>query len=50
LCRPHAHGLIAKSPRTCPWRGTHQYGHNVMSRTMYLRERHFPNVYAGVKH
>ncbi len=47
--RLHAHGLIAKIPRTRRWRVTH-YGRNVMGTTMYLREHHFPNVYSGVVH
>jgi hypothetical protein len=44
--RLHAHGLIAKIPRTRRWRVTH-YGRNVMGTSMYLREHHFPNVYAS---
>jgi hypothetical protein len=47
--RLHAHGLIAKIPRTRRWRVT-DYGRKVMGTTMYLREHHFPNVYAGVMH
>lgn len=47
--RLHAHGLIAKIPRTRRWRVT-DYGRAVMGTTMYLREHHFPNVYAGVMH
>jgi hypothetical protein len=47
--RLHAHGLIAKIPRTRRWRVT-DYGRKVMGTTTYLREHHFPNVYAGVMH
>ncbi len=47
--RLHAHGLIAKIPRTRRWRVT-DYGRKVMATTMYLREHHFPNVYAAVVH
>jgi hypothetical protein len=47
--RLHAHGLIAKIPRTRRWRVT-DYGCKVVGTTMYLREHHFPNVYAGVMH
>jgi hypothetical protein len=47
--RLHAHGLIAKIPRTRRWRVTN-YGRNVMGTSMYLREHHFPNVYSGVVH
>jgi hypothetical protein len=47
--RLHAHGLIAKIPRTRRWRVT-DYGRKVMGTTTYLREHHFPNVYAGVAH
>ncbi len=43
----HAHGLIAKIPRTRRWRVT-DYGRKVMGTTIYLREHHFPNVYAAV--
>ena len=45
--RLHAHGLIAKIPRTRRWRVT-EYGRKVMDTTMYLRNHHLPNVYAGV--
>ena len=45
--RLHAHGLIAKIPRTRRWRVT-DYGRKVIGTAMYLREHHFPNVYAGV--
>jgi hypothetical protein len=44
---PFAHGLIAKIPRTRRWRVT-RYGRQVMGTSVYLREHHFPNVYAGV--
>lgn len=47
--RLHAHGLIAKIPRTRRWRVTN-YGRNVMGTSMYLREHHFLNVYSGVVH
>ena len=47
--RLHAHGLIAKIPRTRRWRVTN-YGRNVMGTSLYLREHHFPNVYSGVAH
>lgn len=47
--RLHAHGLIAKIPNTRRWRVIN-YGRNVMGTTMYLREHHFPNVYAGIMH
>jgi hypothetical protein len=43
--RLHAHGLIAKIPRTRRWRVT-AYGCQAMGTSLYLRERHFPNVYA----
>lgn len=43
--RLHAHGLIAKIPRTRRWRVT-AYGHQAMGTSLYLREHHFPNVYA----
>ena len=49
LGRLHAHGLIAKIPRTRRWRVTN-YGRNVMDTSLYLREHHFPNVYSGVAH
>jgi len=47
--RLHAHGLIAKIPRTRRWRVTN-YGRNVMGTSMYLREHHFPSVCSGVVH
>jgi hypothetical protein len=43
------HGLIAKIPRTRRWRVT-EHVRKVMGTTIYLREHHFPNVYAGVMH
>jgi hypothetical protein len=43
--RLHAHGLIAKIPRTRRWRVT-AYGHQAMGTSLYLREHHFPNAYA----
>ena len=45
----HAHGLIAKIPRTRRRRVTN-YGRNVMGSLMYLREHRFPNGYSGVVH
>ena len=42
--RLHAHGLIAKIPRTRRWRVT-DYGRKVMGTSLYLREHHFPNAY-----
>jgi hypothetical protein len=48
--RPLREGeVVAKIPRTRRWRVT-DYGRKVMGTTMYLREHHFPNVYAGVIH
>jgi len=47
--RLHLHGLIANIPRTRGRRVT-DYGRMVMGTAMYLREHHFPNVYAGVVH
>jgi hypothetical protein len=49
LRRLHAHGLIAKIPRTRR-RRVADYERKVMGTTMYLREHHFPNAYAGVMH
>jgi hypothetical protein len=40
----HAHGLIAKIPRTRCWRVTCG-GRDVMGTWPCLREHHFPNVY-----
>lgn len=45
LDRPHAQELIAKIPRTRRWRAT-AHGHQAMGTSLYLREHHFPNVYA----
>ena len=45
--RLHAHGLIAKIPRTRRWRVT-RYGRQVMGASLYLREHHFPNAYSGI--
>ncbi len=42
--RLHAHGLIAKIPRTRRWRVT-AYGRQAMGTSQYLREQHFPNAY-----
>jgi hypothetical protein len=36
-------------PRTRRWRVT-DHGRKVMGTAMYLREHHFPNVYAAVMH
>ena len=47
LRRCHAHGLIAKIPRTRRWRVT-GYGRQVMGTSLYLREHHFPNAYATI--
>jgi hypothetical protein len=47
--RPYAQGLIAKIPCTRRWRVIN-CGRNVMGTTMYLREHHFPNVYACAVH
>lgn len=44
----HAHGLIAKLPRTRRVRVTN-YGRNVTGTTICLREHLFPNVYAGLR-
>jgi ribosomal protein S19E (S16A) len=44
--RLHAHGLIAKTPRTRRLRVT-SYGRSVMGTSLNLREHHFPNVYAN---
>lgn len=43
--RLHAHGLIAKIPRTRRWRVTAD-GRQAMGTSLYLREHHFPNAYA----
>ena len=43
--RLHAHGLIAKIARTRRWRVT-AYVNQAMGMSLYLREHHFPNVYA----
>jgi hypothetical protein len=40
----HAHGLIAKVPRTRRWRVT-LYGRRVMGTSLYLRDYHFPEAY-----
>jgi hypothetical protein len=45
--RFHAHGLIAKIPRTRRWRVT-RYGRQVMGTSLYLREHHFPNAYSRI--
>jgi len=45
--RFHAHGLIAKIPRTRRWRVT-RYGRQVMGTSLYLREQHFPNAYSRI--
>jgi hypothetical protein len=42
----HAHGLIAKIPRTRRWKVT-RYGHRVMGTSIYLRAVDFPRVYAA---
>ena len=43
--RLHAHGLIARIPRTRRWRVT-SYGRQAMGTLLDLHEHHFPNVYA----
>jgi hypothetical protein len=43
--RFHAHGLIAKIPRTCRWRVT-LYGRRVMGAALYLRDHDFPRAYS----
>ncbi len=45
--RFHAHGLIAKIPRTRRWRVT-RYGRQVMGTSLYLRQHHFPNAYSRI--
>jgi hypothetical protein len=45
--RFHAHGLIAKIPRTHRWRVT-LYGRQVMGTSLYLRNHHFPNAYSKI--
>jgi len=45
--RFHAHGLIAKVPRTRRWRVT-LYGHRVMGASLYLRDHHFPEAYSRI--
>jgi len=44
--RLHAHGLIAKIPRTRRWKVT-VYGRRVMGTTLYLRDSDFPRAYAA---
>ena len=43
--RFHAHGLIAKVPRTRLWRVT-AYGRRVMGTALYLRDHDFPRAYS----
>jgi hypothetical protein len=45
--RFHAHGLIAKVPRTRRWRVT-LYGRRVMGASLYLRDHHFPEAYSRI--
>jgi hypothetical protein len=45
--RFHAHGLIAKVPRTRRWRVT-LYGRRVMGTSLYLRDHHFPEAYSRI--
>ena len=45
--RFHAHGLIAKVPRTRRWRVT-LYGRRVMGTSLYLRDYHFPEAYSRI--
>lgn len=44
--RFHAHGLIAKIPRSRRWRVT-RYGLRLMGASIYLREQHFAHAYAA---
>ena len=43
--RFHAHGLIAKIPRTRRWRVT-PYGSRVMGASHYIRDQYFPEAYS----
>jgi hypothetical protein len=45
--RFHAHGLIAKVPRTRRWRVT-LYGRRVMGTSLYLRDHQFPEAYSRI--
>jgi len=45
--RFHAHGLIAKIPRTRRWRVT-LYGRRVMGTSLYLRDHDFPKAYSKI--
>jgi hypothetical protein len=45
--RFHAHGLIAKIPRTRRWRVT-LYGRRVMGAALYLRDHDFPMAYSTI--
>jgi hypothetical protein len=45
--RFHAHGLIAKLPRTRRWRVT-LYGRRVMGAALYLREHDFARAYSKI--
>ena len=45
--RFHAHGLIAKVPRTRRWRVTLS-GRRVMGTSLYLRDHHFPEAYSRI--
>lgn len=45
--RFHAHGLIAKIPRTRRWRVT-SYGRRVMAAALYLRDHDFPIAYSTI--
>ena len=47
LARLHAYGLIAKVPRSRRWRVS-LTGRRVMSATIVLRDRHFPDVHREV--
>jgi len=42
--RLHAHGLIAKIPRTRRWKVT-LYGRRLIGTTLYLRDSDFPRAY-----
>jgi hypothetical protein len=45
--RLHAHGLIAKIPRTRRWRIT-RYGRRVIGAVLYLRYHDFPRIYSRI--
>jgi hypothetical protein len=45
--RFHAHGLIAKIPRTRRWRVT-RYGYRVMGTSLYILDQNFPHAYSSI--